>query len=281
MCIRDSRECRILVDEVADKSINRQILLVRKSIYAIVPQQSLYLAMALAIEKMEEVLAKEPFIGGNLPSEADRENFDSLKEVPDAKFPNARAWFLLVKAFSQEVRMKWGEKKEGKKDKKKDKKDKKDKKEKKDKDKDKEKDKGKDKDKKDDDFNEDDLFGEGGDEDAQKILDEKKKKDAENKKKEKKKEAAKSYIRFEVKVYDTSTNLDDLALRIFKDVSMEGLRWEKDYNLEPFAFGVNKLIISCIVEDDKVSSDDIIDTITQFDNEELVQSVDILVFSKL
>ena len=228
--------------------------------------------MALAIEKLEEVLAKEPFVGGNLPSEADRENFEAIKEVPEAKFPNARAWYLLIKVFSQEVRMKWGEKKEGDK-KKKDKKDKKDK-GKKDKEKEKEKEPEK------EEMGEDDLFGEGDDEEAQKIMDEKKKKDAE-KKKEKKKEAAKSYIRFEVKVHETETDLDELAARIYKEVTMDGLRWEKDYSIEPFAFGVNKLIISCVVEDDKVSSDDIIEMITGFDNEELVQSVDILVFSKL
>ena len=228
--------------------------------------------MALAIEKLEEVLAKEPFVGGNLPSEADRENFEAIKEVPDAKFPNARAWYLLIKAFSQEVRMKWGEKK-------KDKKGKKDK-DKKDKEKGKEKGKEEEKEAEKGEMDEGDLFGEGNEEEAQKIIDEKKKKDAE-KKKEKKKEAAKSYIRFEVKVHDTATNLDDLAARIYKEVNMDGLRWEKDYSLEPFAYGVNKLVISCVIEDDKVSSDDIIETITGFDDEELVQSVDILVFNKL
>eukprot|EP01022_Parablepharisma_sp_SALTPOND_P004458 TRINITY_DN120341_c0_g1_i1.p3 TRINITY_DN120341_c0_g1~~TRINITY_DN120341_c0_g1_i1.p3 ORF type:complete len:226 (+),score=78.78 TRINITY_DN120341_c0_g1_i1:1188-1865(+) len=215
----------------------------------------------MTIDKMEEVLAKEPFLGGNLPAEADRINFESLKEAPEAKFLNTRAWYYIIKAFAPAVRMKWVKKEE-----KGAKKEKKPKEEPK---------------KVEEEVAEDDIFG--GDEDleaAKKALEEKKKED-EKKKKEKKKEAAKSYIRFEVKVFDTATDLDKLAHRIYKDVNMDGLKWEKSYNKEPFAFGVEKLIISCIIEDEKVSSEDIIESIQEFDEGELVQSVDILVFNKL
>lgn len=49
--------------------------------------------------------------------------------------------------------------------------------------------------------------------------------------------------------------------------------------LVPLAFGIHKLQISCIVEDDKVSIDWLTDQITQL--EDYVQSVDIHSFNKL
>ena len=132
------------------------------------------------------------------------------------------------------------------------------------------------------DVNEDDLFGGGEDlEAAKKILEEKKKTDEAAKKKDKKTVVAKSYVRFEVKIFDNTTDLDVLAKRIFREMKLDGLVWEKEYKKEPFAFGVEKLIISCVIEDDKISTDDITEPILAFDDEELVQSMDILVFNKL
>ena len=228
--------------------------------------------MALPIEKLEEILATEPFVEGSLPTHVDRENFEAIKEIPDVKFPNTRAWYLLVKSFSNEVRMKWAEPK-GKKQKK----------EKKPKEEKPKEEKPKEEKPKDDDMGEDDLFGDDADlEKAKEELAEKKAKDeAEAKKKKKKEQVAKSYIRFEVKVFDTATDLDKLAERIRDEVAQDGLKWEKEHTLEPFAFGINKLIVSCIIEDEKVNTDDIIEGIQGFDDGELVQSVDILVFNKL
>ncbi len=229
-----------------------------------------------SIEKIEETLTKEPFFGGNLPSEADKTNFEAMKEIPDIKFPNARAWYTLVKLFTPEVRMKWGKKEE--------KKEKKEKKHEKKSEKKEEETKPAEKPaEKKDETAEDDIFGGGEDlEAAKKVMDEKKKADAEAaKKKEKKKEVAKSYIRFEVKAFDNTTDLDKLAVRIRKDVVMDGLVWEKEHKKEPFAFGVEKLLMSCIIEDDKIVTDDLMDAITAFDDGELVQSVDIQLFNKL
>ncbi|KAI6233400.1 Elongation factor 1 beta [Aphelenchoides fujianensis] len=47
----------------------------------------------------------------------------------------------------------------------------------------------------------------------------------------------------------------------------------------PIAYGINKLQIMCVVEDDKVSSDDLEEKIT--DMEDYVQSIDVVAFNKV
>lgn len=49
--------------------------------------------------------------------------------------------------------------------------------------------------------------------------------------------------------------------------------------LVPLAFGIHKLQISCVVEDDKVSVDWLIEKIQEIEN--YVQSVDIAAFNKV
>lgn len=88
----------------------------------------------------------------------------------------------------------------------------------------------------------------------------------------------KSLIVFEVKPYEAETDLDALAQEILK-IEMDGLTWKTEFKKEPIAYGVFKLHIGCVIEDDKVSTDDLQEKIEAFD--ELVQSVDILVFSKI
>ena len=60
---------------------------------------------------------------------------------------------------------------------------------------------------------------------------------------------------------------------------MDGLVWKTEFKKEPVAFGVWKLIIGCVVEDEKVPIDDLTDAITAF--EDNVQSVDIAAFNKV
>eukprot|EP00347_Sterkiella_histriomuscorum_P016101 403354491 len=54
----------------------------------------------------------------------------------------------------------------------------------------------------------------------------------------------------------------------------DGLTWRSDYKIEPVAFGINKLVIGCVVEDEKVCVDDVIDFI-QESEEDVIQGVDI------
>ena len=60
---------------------------------------------------------------------------------------------------------------------------------------------------------------------------------------------------------------------------MDGLLWKTETKKEPIAYGVHKLIVGCVIEDEKVSVDDLQEKIEAFEEE--VQSVDIAVFNKL
>ena len=59
---------------------------------------------------------------------------------------------------------------------------------------------------------------------------------------------------------------------------MDGLVWGTS-KFVPIGYGIKKLNITCVVEDDKVGTDDLTDQITAF--EDLVQSVDVVAFNKL
>ena len=75
-------------------------------------------------------------------------------------------------------------------------------------------------------------------------------------------------------------DLEALANKIFTNIQLDGLVWNKDFKLEPIAFGMKMLRIGCVVEDDKVQSfEDISDRITEWEDE--VQSVDIFQMQKV
>lgn len=59
---------------------------------------------------------------------------------------------------------------------------------------------------------------------------------------------------------------------------MDGLLWGAS-KLVPVGYGINKLQICCVIEDDKVSIDELSEKITDF--EDFVQSVDIAAFNKI
>jgi len=89
---------------------------------------------------------------------------------------------------------------------------------------------------------------------------------------------AKSIIIFEVKPWGEETDLDALA-KLILAIEMDGLFWKTEYKKEPIAYGVFKIVIGCVVEDDKVSTDILQESIEAFEDE--VQSVDIQSFNKL
>jgi elongation factor 1-beta len=89
---------------------------------------------------------------------------------------------------------------------------------------------------------------------------------------------AKSIIVWEVKPWGEETDLDALAAKIL-GITMDGLSWKTEYKKEPIAYGVFKIIIGAVVEDAKVSTDLVEETMMAFEDE--VQSVDIQSFNKL
>ena len=62
-------------------------------------------------------------------------------------------------------------------------------------------------------------------------------------------------------------------------LEVDGCIWKTEYKKDPIAYGVYKLVIGCVIEDAKVSTEDLTEKIEAF--EELVQSVDIAAFSKI
>ena len=73
--------------------------------------------------------------------------------------------------------------------------------------------------------------------------------------------------------------MDVLAKKILAEV-VDGLVWKQEYSKKPVAFGMCKLEIGCIIEDDKVGTDDLFEKL-QGKWEEEIQSIDIVQFQKL
>jgi elongation factor 1-beta len=86
-----------------------------------------------------------------------------------------------------------------------------------------------------------------------------------------------SNIILDVKVLDDSIDLAKVE-ELVRGIQIEGCTWGPS-KLVAVAFGIKKLQISCVVIDDLVSTDDLEEKITAF--EDLVQSVDIAAFVKV
>mmetsp|Transcript_4430 Transcript_4430/g.5132 ORF Transcript_4430/g.5132 Transcript_4430/m.5132 type:complete len:130 (-) Transcript_4430:312-701(-) len=97
---------------------------------------------------------------------------------------------------------------------------------------------------------------------------------------EKKLEKGRSMIVFEVKPFEAECDLEKLAQGI-KELKHEGIQnWGQEHKLVPIAFGIKKLVISCIVFDVKVGMDDVMDLINEkFEDE--IQSIDVQAMSKV
>lgn len=87
-----------------------------------------------------------------------------------------------------------------------------------------------------------------------------------------------SQIVLDVKPWEADTDLEELA-RLIKASEIPGLKWGEGHKIEPIAYGVSKLQVSCVVVDSEVPVDDVVDKIQSF--EDHVQSVDIFAFNKL
>ena len=88
---------------------------------------------------------------------------------------------------------------------------------------------------------------------------------------------AKSSLVLDIKHWDDETDLKEMEKEIRK-ITCEGLLWGAS-KFVPVAFGIQKLSISCVVEDEKVSIDWLTEEIEKF--EDFVQSVDVAVFNKI
>ena len=89
--------------------------------------------------------------------------------------------------------------------------------------------------------------------------------------------AAKSSVLIDVKPWDDQTDLKEMERQV-RAIAMDGLVWGGS-QLLPIGYGINKLQINCVIEDEKVGTDMLEEAICGL--EDLVQSIDIAAFNKI
>lgn len=204
------------------------------------------------LTKLNSFLENASYLAGCTPSQADVTSFDQVKSAPAAsKFANAARWYTHIASFSAAERKafpaagaapaKAAAPAGGD----------------------------------DDDI---DLFGsdEEVDEEAERVREERLKAYA-DKKAKKPGPIAKSNVILDVKPWDDETDMKALESAV-RSIEMDGLVWGIS-KLMPVGYGINKLQIVCVVEDEKVSIDELSEKMTDF--EDYVQSVDVAAFQKI
>jgi len=215
------------------------------------------LKSAKGVESLNEYLEDRSYVEGYQPSQADIAVFDALGKAPSSSTPHVLRWYNHIKSYNKEDKSKLpGEKKlpasfgssssapaPAKDD--------------------------------DDDI---DLFGSDEEEDAEaaKIREERLKAYSEKKSK-KPAIIAKSSIVLDVKPWDDETDMKEMETKV-RSIQMDGLIWGAS-KLVAVGYGIHKLQIMCVVEDEKVSVDLLVEQIQEF--EDFVQSVDIAAFNKI
>jgi len=207
------------------------------------------------LAQLNDFLQKASYVTGYVPSQSDVTAFEALTGAPAHEFPHVCRWYNHIKSYSAQERQKWPKGAEcaststaaaaaAKKD----------------------------------DDEDIDLFGSDEEDDAEKerVKEERLKAYAEKKSK-KPGVIAKSSIVLDVKPWEDTTDLKEIEKNI-RAIHMDGLVWGASKTV-PVAFGISKVQIGCVVEDDKVSVDLLEEQITAF--EDLVQSVDIAAFNKI
>ncbi|KAI2809793.1 Elongation factor 1-beta [Blomia tropicalis] len=208
------------------------------------------------LKNLNDYLASRSYIEGFTASQSDVVLFSAIKNVPN-NFPHALRWFNHIKSFGNSKSKLPGVKKalsdfgvtEG----------------------------AAAADSKDDD-DDIDLFGSDDevDEEAEKLKQDRIKAYSEKKSK-KPGPIAKSNVILDVKPWDDETDMKAMEDAV-RTIEMDGLVWGVS-KLVPLAYGIRKLQIVCVVEDEKVSIDELSEKIQEF--EDFVQSVDVAAFQKI
>ncbi|CAM9634524.1 unnamed protein product [Discosporangium mesarthrocarpum] len=93
-----------------------------------------------------------------------------------------------------------------------------------------------------------------------------------------KKKIDRSQVVLEVKPWEAESDLKAVYAKIAQ-IEVPGLVWGEAFKEVPVAFGVKKLVVSCVIEDDKVGVQDITDPIEALQDD--VQSVDMTSMNRL
>ncbi|XP_058462511.1 probable elongation factor 1-beta [Malaya genurostris] len=209
--------------------------------------------------ELNSFLAEHSYIEGYVPSKADLSVFEALGKAPTGDYVHVQRWYRHIASFSSQERANWGgqilpqvagakptvtAKAAAADD--------------------------------DDDV---DLFGSEDEEESAEAAKLKEERLAAYNAKKSKKPAliAKSSIILDVKPWDDETDMKLMETSV-RSIEMDGLLWGAA-KLVPVGYGINKLQICCVIEDDKVSVDELQEKIQDF--EDFVQSVDIAAFNKI
>ncbi|XP_038222220.1 elongation factor 1-beta' [Zerene cesonia] len=213
---------------------------------------------AQGLSELNQYLAEKSYISGYTPSQADVQVFNEVGKAPAASLPHALRWYNQIASYTPAERKAWAEGvsplKAG----------------------------GKPTTApaaKDDDDDDVDLFGSGDEEEdaeAARVREERLKAYA-DKKSKKPVLIAKSSVILDVKPWDDETDMAEME-KLVRSIEMEGLLWGAS-KLVPVGYGINKLQIMSVIEDDKVSVDLLTEKIQEY--EDFVQSVDIAAFNKI
>jgi len=136
-----------------------------------------------------------------------------------------------------------------------------------------------------------DLFGDDGDAAAAKVASAKVEEPKKEEKKVKAKPIAKTICTYDVKPMDSEVSVKAIEAAV-RAIKIDGLAWGQEFKVVDVAFGIQKLMIQFVCEDEKVSLDDVEEQILALPNLEkadaedpderlLVQSIDQLSMNKL
>merc|ERR1712156_1331178 len=206
------------------------------------------------LKALNEHLATRSYIEGYVPCQADVSTFSSMSSSPDAQYCHAARWYRHIKSFSGEEQKSFPGVPESTSS------------------------PAKAPAKADDDF---DIFGDD-DEEEEETEEEKKIKEerlaAYHAKKSKKPAlVAKSSLVLDVKPWDDETDMVKME-ECVRTIQCDGLVWGQS-KFVPLAYGIKKLQICAVIEDDKVMTDWLDEEICKF--EDYVQSMDIAKFNKI
>merc|ERR1712062_196736 len=215
------------------------------------------LKSAAGVKALDEFLAEHSYIEGFVPSQADTAVYKALSGAPKSDTPHALRWYNHIKSFAAGMDQFAKASKDasayvsG----------------------------GGAAASKDDDDDDVDLFGSDDEEESEekkRITEERLKAYAEKKSK-KPALIAKTSVLFDVKPWDDETDMDEM-LKSCKTIEMDGLLWGAS-KLVPIGYGIKKLQLMCVVEDAKVSIDELQEKMCEF--EDFIQSVDIAAMNKI
>merc|ERR1719175_431849 len=205
---------------------------------------------------LNDFLAEKAYIEGFVPSQVDVAVFEAMGKAPSADMTHALRWYNQIKSYSGAETKKFPGVKDAAKYM-----------------------SGGAAPAADDDDDDVDLFGSSDEEESEekKRITEERLKAYHEKKSKKAAVIAKTSVLLDVKPWDDETDMDKM-LECAKTIEKEGLVWGA-HKLVPVGYGIKKLQLMCVVEDEKVSIDELCEQIQEF--EDYVQSVDISSMSKI